>query len=37
MGAVYPLTLGDDACIPMHILATNIQLALMVAVIPTTC
>ncbi|MEK0154711.1 DUF998 domain-containing protein [Arthrobacter oryzae] len=31
MGALYPLTLGDDASIPMHILATNIQLALMVA------
>ncbi|QCO97273.1 DUF998 domain-containing protein [Arthrobacter sp. 24S4-2] len=31
MGAIYPLTLGDDASIPMHILATNIQLALMVA------
>jgi hypothetical protein len=30
MGALYPLTLGDDASIPMHILATNIQLALMV-------
>ena len=31
MGAFYPLTLGDDASIPMHIVATNIQLALMVA------
>jgi hypothetical protein len=31
MGALYPLTLGDDASIPMHIVATNIQLALMVA------
>jgi hypothetical protein len=31
MGALYPLTLGDDASIPMHILATNVQLALMVA------
>ncbi|HEU4666284.1 MAG TPA: DUF998 domain-containing protein [Arthrobacter sp.] len=31
MGALYPLTLGDDTSIPMHILATNIQLALMVA------
>lgn len=31
MGALYPLTLDDDASIPMHILATNIQLALMVA------
>ena len=31
MGALYPLTLGDDASIPIHILATNIQLALIVA------
>jgi hypothetical protein len=31
MGALYPLTLGDDASIPMHIVATNIQVALMVA------
>jgi hypothetical protein len=31
MGALYPLTLGDDTSIPMHILATNVQLALMVA------
>ena len=31
MGALYPLRLGDDRSIPMHILATNIQLALMVA------
>ena len=31
MGALYPLTLGDNASIPMHIVATNIQLALMVA------
>ncbi|RKO26096.1 DUF998 domain-containing protein [Pseudarthrobacter phenanthrenivorans] len=31
MGALYPLTLGDDASIPMHIFATNVQLALMVA------
>jgi hypothetical protein len=31
MGALYPLTLEDDASIPMHILATNVQLALMVA------
>ena len=31
MGALYPLTLGDEASVPMHILATNIQLALMVA------
>lgn len=27
----YPLTLNDDASVPMHIVATNIQLALMVA------
>ncbi|MFJ5960447.1 DUF998 domain-containing protein [Pseudarthrobacter oxydans] len=31
MGALYPLTLGDETSVPMHILATNIQLALMVA------
>lgn len=31
MGALYPLTLGDEASIPMHIVVTNIQLALMVA------
>lgn len=31
MGALYPLTLGDDASVPMHIFATNIQLGLMVA------
>jgi hypothetical protein len=31
MGALYPLTLGDDTSIPMHILATNVQLVLMVA------
>lgn len=31
MGALYPLTLGDDASIPMHVFATNVQLALMVA------
>ncbi|GGI01618.1 hypothetical protein GCM10007170_41470 [Arthrobacter liuii] len=31
MGAIYPLRLGDDSSIPMHIVATNIQLALMVA------
>jgi len=30
MGALYPLTLGDETSVPMHILATNIQLALMV-------
>src|SRR3954447_25808462 len=29
-GALFPLKLGDDASIPMHIVATNIQLALMV-------
>lgn len=27
----YPLTLNDDASVPMHIVATNLQLALMVA------
>jgi hypothetical protein len=31
MGALFPLRLGDDTSIPMHIVATNIQLALMVA------
>ena len=31
MGAMYPLTLEDESSIPMHIFATNIQLALMVA------
>ncbi|PTT61400.1 DUF998 domain-containing protein [Arthrobacter sp. HMWF013] len=31
MGGLYPLTLGDDASVPMHIVATNVQLALMVA------
>lgn len=31
MGALYPLRLGDDTSIPMHIVATNVQLALMVA------
>ncbi|MGM9472520.1 DUF998 domain-containing protein [Pseudarthrobacter sp. YS3] len=31
VGAFYPLTLGDDASVPMHIVATNVQLALMVA------
>ncbi|VXC21486.1 membrane hypothetical protein [Arthrobacter sp. 9AX] len=31
VGALYPLTLGDDTSIPMHIVATNITLALMVA------
>lgn len=31
IGALYPLTLGDEASVPMHILATDIQLALMVA------
>ena len=30
-GALYPLRLGDDSSIPMHIVATNVQLALMVA------
>ncbi|MBT2568659.1 DUF998 domain-containing protein [Arthrobacter sp. ISL-85] len=31
MGALFPLRLGDDTSVPMHIVATNIQLALMVA------
>ena len=31
MGTIYPLRLGDDTSIPLHIVATNIQLALMVA------
>ncbi|MFF2345059.1 DUF998 domain-containing protein [Pseudarthrobacter sp. NPDC058119] len=31
VGALFPLRLGDDASIPMHIVATNVQLALMVA------
>jgi hypothetical protein len=31
MGALFPLRLGDDTSVPMHIFATNIQLALMVA------
>ena len=31
MGAIFPLRLGYDTSIPMHIVATNIQLALMVA------
>lgn len=31
MGAMYPLRLGDDTSIPMHIVVTNVQLALMVA------
>ncbi|WP_426225156.1 DUF998 domain-containing protein [Pseudarthrobacter sp. DSP2-3-2b1] len=31
MGGLYPLTLGDEASVPMHIVATNVQLALMVA------
>ncbi|MGN7198559.1 DUF998 domain-containing protein [Arthrobacter sp. SAFR-044] len=31
MGALFPLRLGDDSSIPMHIVATNVQLALMVA------
>lgn len=30
-GLVYPLHLDDDASVPMHIVATNIQLALMIA------
>ncbi|WP_455834263.1 DUF998 domain-containing protein [Pseudarthrobacter siccitolerans] len=31
VGGLYPLTLGDQTSVPMHIAATNIQLALMVA------
>ena len=31
MGALFPLRLRDDTSIPLHIAATNIQLALMVA------
>ncbi len=31
MGAFFPLRLGDDTSIPVHIVATNVQLALMVA------
>jgi hypothetical protein len=31
LGAFYPLTLGNEASVPMHIVATNIQLVLMVA------
>ena len=31
MGAIFPLRIGDDSSIPMHIVVTNIQLALMVA------
>lgn len=31
LGAFYPLTLNEAASIPMHIVATNIQLALMVS------
>lgn len=31
MGALFPLRLGDDTSVPMHIVVTNIQLALMVA------
>ncbi len=27
MGALYPLTLGDEASIPMHIVTTNVQHA----------
>ncbi|HKU02088.1 MAG TPA: DUF998 domain-containing protein [Arthrobacter sp.] len=30
-GALFPLRLGDDSSIPLHIVATNVQLALMVA------
>jgi len=31
MGALFPLRIGDGSSVPMHILATNVQLALMVA------
>ena len=31
IGALFPLRLGDDSSIPAHIVATNVQLALMVA------
>ncbi|MET4589748.1 DUF998 domain-containing protein [Arthrobacter sp. 754] len=31
VGGFYPLTLGEEASVPMHIVATNVQLALMVA------
>jgi hypothetical protein len=31
VGGLFPLTLGDPTSVPMHIAATNIQLALMVA------
>ena len=31
VGGLFPLTLGDQTSVPMHIAATNIQLALMVA------
>lgn len=31
IGALFPLRLGDDSSIPGHIMATNVQLALMVA------
>ena len=31
MGSIYPLRVGDDTSVPMHIVATNVQLALMVA------
>lgn len=31
VGGFFPLRLGDDASIPLHIVATNVQLALMVA------
>lgn len=31
LGTFFPLTLGDDASISMHIVATNLQLAFMIA------
>lgn len=31
LGGLYPLTLDEKSAVPMHILATNIQLALMIS------
>lgn len=31
LGSFFPLTLGDDASVPLHIVATNLQLAFMIA------
>lgn len=33
VAAFFPLTLGDDASVPMHIVATNLNLVLMLAVL----